>query len=109
LSSEVALEEPEIGSTDPNITIDINCMDNEQCLAMPGRSGDYEDEVEECDEHAAIRTARQARWRTTDRERFDLGTCDVDGYQGKDSDDADVDAGEEVSQGDDGLTQNVDD
>jgi hypothetical protein len=30
LASEVALEEPEIGSTDPNIPIHNNCMDEEE-------------------------------------------------------------------------------
>jgi len=29
LTSEVALEEPEIGITDPNIPIDIKCIDDE--------------------------------------------------------------------------------
>jgi len=42
LASEVALEEPEIRSTDPNIPIDNNCMDDELHFAMPGGSGDYE-------------------------------------------------------------------
>jgi hypothetical protein len=44
-------------------------------------------------------------------ERFDLGTSDVDGYDGEDGDDADMDADEEgeSSQVDDGSTQNVKD
>jgi hypothetical protein len=54
LTSEVALEEPEIGSTDPNIPIDNNCTDDEQHFGIPGGSGDCEDEVEESD---AIPTA----------------------------------------------------
>jgi hypothetical protein len=57
LTSEVALEEPEIGSTDPNILIDNNCTDDELHFRMPGGSGDYEDEGDESDEHDAIRTA----------------------------------------------------
>jgi len=36
LTSEVALEEPEIGSTDPNIPIDNNCTDDEPHFGMPG-------------------------------------------------------------------------
>jgi len=40
LTSEVALEEPEIGSTDPNIPIDNNCTEDELHLGMPGGSGD---------------------------------------------------------------------
>jgi len=45
----------------------------------------------------------------TELERFDLGTCDVDGYEGEDGDDADADEEEEASQADDGSTQNVED
>jgi len=40
LTSKVALEEPEIGSTDPNIPIDSNCMDDKLHFRMPGSSGD---------------------------------------------------------------------
>jgi len=39
LASEVALEEPEIGSTDPNIPIDNNCADDELHFGMPGSAG----------------------------------------------------------------------
>jgi len=49
LTSEVAVEEPEIGSTDPNIPIDNNCMNNELHFGMPGGSGDFEDEGDESD------------------------------------------------------------
>jgi len=43
--------------------------------------------------------------------RIDLGPSDVDGFEGKDGDDADADADqeEEASQVDDGSTQNVED
>jgi len=41
LASEVALEEPEIASTDPNIPIDNNCTDDELHFGMPRGSGDY--------------------------------------------------------------------
>jgi hypothetical protein len=57
LVSEVALEEPEIGSTDPNIPIDNNCTDDEQHFGMPGGSGDYEDNGDESDDRDAIPTA----------------------------------------------------
>jgi hypothetical protein len=111
LTSEVALEEPEHGSTDPNIPIDDNCMDDELHFGMPGGSGDYEDEGDERDEHDAIRTASRRRRPATELDRFDLGTSDVNGYEGEDGDDADVDADEEeeASQADDGSTQNVED
>ena len=106
LDSKVALEEPEIGSTDPNIPIDKNCLDHELHFGMPGCSGDYEDEGDECD---AIPTASRRRWAATELERFDLGTSDVDGYEGDAGDDADADEEEEASQADDGSTQNVED
>jgi len=57
LTSEVALEEPEIGSTDPNIPIDNNCTDDELHFGMPGGSGNYEDEGDERDDRDAIPTA----------------------------------------------------
>jgi len=54
LASEVALEGPEIGSTDPNIPIDNNCTDDELHFGMPGGSRDYEDERDESDDRDAI-------------------------------------------------------
>jgi len=39
-TSEVALEEHEIGSTDPNIPTDNNCTDDELYFGMPGGSDD---------------------------------------------------------------------
>jgi hypothetical protein len=39
LTSNVALEEPEIGSTDPNIPIDNNCMGNELQWGCQGAVG----------------------------------------------------------------------
>jgi hypothetical protein len=111
LHSEVALEEPEIGSTDPNIPIDNNCMDDELHPGMRGGSRDYEDDGDESDDRDAIPTASRRRLPTTELERFDLGTNDLNGYEGKDGDDADSDADseEEASQDDDGSTQNVED
>jgi len=105
-TSEVALEEPEIGSTDPNIPIDNNGTDDELHFGMPGGSGDFEDEGDESD---VIPTASRRRRAATELESFDLGTCDVDGYEGKDGDDVDADEEEEASQADDGSTQNVED
>jgi hypothetical protein len=106
LTSEVALEEPEIGSTNSNIPIDNHCMDDELHFGMPGGSRDLEDEDDESD---AIPTASRRRRAATELERFDLGTSDVDGYEGEDSDDADEDEEEEASQAEDGSTQNVED
>jgi len=49
LTSKVALEEPEIGSTDPNIPIHNNCTDDELHFGMPGGSGEYDAESNESD------------------------------------------------------------
>jgi len=57
LTSEVALEEPEIGSTDPNIPIDHNCMDEELHFGMPGGCEDHDNEGDEIDESDDIPTA----------------------------------------------------
>jgi hypothetical protein len=109
LTSEVALEEPEIGSTDPNIPIDNNCTDDELHFGMPGGCEDYDNEGDEIDESDAIPTASRRRRAATELERFDLGTSDVDGYEGDDGDDADADEEEEASQADEGLTQTLED
>jgi len=111
LTYEVALEEPEIGSTDPNIPIDNNCTDDNLHFGMAGGSGDFEDVGDESDEPHAIPTASGRRRPATELEMVDLGTSDVDGYGGEDGDDADADVGEEkeASQADDGSTQNVED
>jgi hypothetical protein len=41
--------------------------------------------------------------------RSDLGASDVDGYEGKDCDDVDVDEEAQTLQADDGSSQNVED
>jgi len=107
LNFEVALEEPEIGRTDPNIPINNNCTDDELHFGMPGGCDDYDNEGDEIDESDAIPTTCRRRGATTELVRFDLGTSDVDGYEGDDGDDADADEEEEASQADDGLTQTL--
>jgi len=57
LASQVALEELEIGSTDPNIPIDNNCTHDKLHFGSPGGSGDFEDEGDEPDRCDAIPTA----------------------------------------------------
>jgi hypothetical protein len=106
LTSEVALEEPEIGITDRKSPMDNNCTDDELHFGMPWGSWDFEDD---CDESDVIPTASRQRRAATVLERFYLGTSDVDGYEGEDGDDADADEEEEASQADDGSTQNVED
>ncbi|MDX6610792.1 MAG: hypothetical protein QOF85_2792 [Solirubrobacterales bacterium] len=49
VTSEVALEEPDISSTDPDIPIDNNCTDDKLHCGMPEGSGDFEDEHDESD------------------------------------------------------------
>jgi hypothetical protein len=56
LTSEVALEEPAIGSTNPNIQIDNNCTDDELHLGMRAGSGDIKDESDEREEPNAMET-----------------------------------------------------
>jgi len=109
LTSEVVLEDPQIWSTDPSIPIDNNCMDDELHFGMPGASKEYEDEGNKVDDSNAIPTASRRQRAATELERFDLGTGDVDGYQGDDGDDADADEEEEASQANDGSTQNLED
>ena len=76
---------------------------------MPRGSGDYEDEGDESDVRDAISTASQRQRPATELERFDLGTSDVDSYDGEEGDDAYADEEEEASPADDGSTQNVED
>jgi len=73
---------------------------------MPRGSSDFEDEGDESD---AIPTASRRRRAATELERFDMATSDVNGYEGEDGDDADVDEEEEVSQAEDGSKQNIKD
>jgi len=109
LTSEVAHEEPEIGSTDPNIPIENNCTDDELHFGMPLCSGHYEDEGDESDVRDAIHPVSRRRRPVTELETFDLGTSDVDGYEGQDGDDAYADEEEEALQADHGSMQNVED
>jgi hypothetical protein len=106
LTSEVVLEEPEIGTTDPNIPIDNDCTDDEPDFGRPGGSGDFEDEG---DERETIPNTSRRRQAVTELERFVLGTRDVNMYEGDDGDDVDEDEEEEASQANDGSTQNVED
>ena len=109
LTSQVALEEPEIGSTDPDIPIEYNCTDDELHFGMPVDSGDSEHEADESDERDAMSTTSQQRRPATELESFDLGTSDVDGYEGDDGNDADADEEEDPWLADDESTQNVED
>ena len=99
LTSEMALEEPEIRSTNPNNPIDNNCTDDELHFRMPGDSGDYVVEGDESDERDTIPTASQLQQVATELERLDLKTSGVDAYEGEDGDDADEE--NEASQPDD--------
>jgi len=65
LTSKVALEEPEIGSIDPNLPIDDNCTDDELHFGMPGGSREYDDDSDESDVRNAIPTASRRQWPVT--------------------------------------------
>ena len=107
----MALEEPDIGSTDPNIPIVNHCTDDELHFGLPRSSGDYEEEGDGSDKRDDIPTASLQRRPATELEKFDLGTSDIDRHEGEDGDDADADADEkeEASPADDGSMQNVED
>ena len=108
-TSEVALEESEIRSTDPDIPMDNNYMHNELHFQMPWGCVEYNDEGDEIDNSDAIPTSSWRRQAATALSRFDLGSSDVDGYEGNNMDHADADKEEEASQSNDGLTQNLED
>ena len=57
LTSEVALEEPEIRSTDPIIPMDNKCTDEELHFGIAVGCKDYNDEGDEIDKCDAIPTA----------------------------------------------------
>jgi len=109
LRSEVVLEEPVIGSTDPNILIDNKCMDDELHCRSPGGGKNYEHESDEIHESNSIPTTIWQRCAETEVERFDQGTTDVDGYNGNDGDGTDADEEEDASPADDGSTLNLED
>ena len=106
-TSKVALQEPNIRSTDPNILIDNNCTEEDLHFGMPWGSQDYEDEADKSNERDTIPTTSRQRWAATELETFILETSDADVYKSEDGNDADVDEEEEASQVDDGSTQNV--
>jgi len=109
LISEVALQEPEIRSNDPNIPMENNCTDDKLHFGMPGGSEDFKAEGYKGDKSDAIPTTSR-RWRAAiEHERFDLETSAVDWYEGNDGDDVDADEEGEASQANDGSTQNLED
>jgi hypothetical protein len=94
LTSEVALEEPEISSTDSTILKENNDTNDKLPFGMPGGSGYFEDECGACD---AIPTSSQRQRAATELERIDQGSSDVDWYEGDDGDDVDAELEEEAS------------
>jgi hypothetical protein len=104
---EVPLEEPEIGWTDLNVSIDNNCTDDQLHFGMPGDRGDYEVKADKSDKSNAIPTTSQRRRAATELVRFALGTSDEDGYGCKHGND--VDDEQDASQPDDGSAKNVQD
>jgi hypothetical protein len=82
-ASNLALEEPEIRSTDPNIPINTNCTDEELHFGMPGGSGDYEDEGDESYNQDAIPTTSRRRCPGTELERFDREPVTLTGMRAR--------------------------
>jgi hypothetical protein len=109
LTCEVALEEPEIGSTNTNIPLDIHCMADELMFQMPGGSGDSEDDSRESDTCDAFPTTSQRQHATTELERFWLETSDVDGCGGDHGNEADENENIEASHAIDVSMQNMED
>jgi hypothetical protein len=87
--------------------IDSHCTDDEMHVGMPGGCDDYDDEDDKIADCDGIPAASRQWLAATELERFDLGTSDMDRYEGDNGDDADADKLEEESQADDGLTQTL--
>jgi hypothetical protein len=79
LASEVALEDPVIGSTDPNLMIYTICTDDKLHFGMTGGSRDDDDEGDENDNRDVIPTASRPQQPATASERFDMGISVVNG------------------------------
>jgi hypothetical protein len=58
-TTEVVLEELEVGSTDPNVPTDNSCTDIKLYLGMPHGSADYKVDGDDSDESNAIPTIIQ--------------------------------------------------
>jgi len=106
-TSKVALEEPKIGSTDPNIATNNNCTDDKLHLEMPRGNGNNQDDGDKSNERDAIPTASQQQLAASELEWFELGTIEAEGYECEDGDDEDLDEEEEASQADDGSMNKV--
>jgi len=109
LTSLVALEDADIGSCDRNILRDNNGTAAELHFRMPWWRNDYEDVGDEINKSDAIPTARWWCPAAIELDRFELRWSNVDRYEGDNAEYADEDEEEEVSQADDGSTQNVND
>jgi hypothetical protein len=99
LTSEVVLMVLAIRITAPNILIANNSTDDKPHFGMQSGSGNYENSG---DESYAITPVSWQLWPTTELQRIDMGTRDVDGYDGVAADDVDVKEEEGASQHDDG-------
>jgi hypothetical protein len=108
---EVALVEPQIGTTDTYIPIDNNCTEDKVHFGIPWGSGDSEVEGDESNNHEVIPTVSWQQRPSTALGSFVLGTRDVNRSEGADCDNVDA-AGDglgEPSQADDGSMQHVED
>jgi len=105
LSSEVALDDPEIRITEPIVLIHNNCPNDNLHFGMPRDSKDFQDAGNESDKRKASATASRQQQLRTVVEWFNLETSDDNwdgGEAGNDADEVKV-----ASEADDGSTQNV--
>ena len=107
VTCKVALVEPEIKSTEPNILIVNKCTKDELDVLLPGGSRDYEVKGNESDEHNAIPTAIRRSQAATDLKGLDLGTSNVHRYTDAFRDNADVDEEKQASQANNESMQNL--
>jgi hypothetical protein len=107
LTTEVGHEEPEIRCTVPYSQMDTNCTHDRLHFGMPGSCNDYDDEGNVIDESNAIPTASWPQWAAMKLNRFDLGTSDVNGYDGHDRNDVDADEVGEATQLNNGSMQTL--
>jgi hypothetical protein len=73
----VTLEDPDIGSTEPNVRIDNNCPAYTLLFGMAGGSADYNDDGDESDDLGGFPTDSRRVWHVSELEGIDLGPSDV--------------------------------
>jgi hypothetical protein len=96
LTSNVALEEAMIESSDPYILLYNHYPDDMLHFGLPCGSKDWDNESDTIDESYAIPTTCWRRWAETEFQKFELRTCDVNRYESDNGCNADPDVEEGV-------------